>query len=245
MKSLFIAVLFLAPCFLAWNQDQSTRGQVWFSAGVKRELKYDLILNLNTNLRLNQYGQLNTLYQEASVKYDHLDWVKPSIEYRIVTSYNELRNYENSHRLNFNADFRHKIQQIKFGARLRYQMYIGGFSSSGSDLDPSFRVKPHVEWDKPKSKITPEASVEFFYNPVPGPYGQTWNRVRYGLTLNWDLPKSNSVSLTYYYGQKFNAKNNYNEHIVSLEYTYDWKKPKKKKKKKDDDALEEDVVWPE
>jgi len=243
MKSLFIAALFLSSCFLAWNQEQSTRGQFWFSAGVKREIKYDLEVNLNTNLRLNNFGELATLYQEASLKYTKLDWLKPSIEYRIVTNYDERRNYENSHRLNLNADFRHKVKQIKFGARLRYQMYIGGFTSSGSDLDPSFRVKPHVEWDKPKSKITPEASVEFFYNPVNGPFGQTWNRVRYGLTLNVDLPKSNSVSLTYYYGQKFNAKNNYNEHILSLEYTYEWKKAKKKKKK-DDDELEEDIEYP-
>jgi hypothetical protein len=232
MKSLFIVAGFLFSTFVAWNQSQqSTRGQFWFSAGVKREIKYKLEVNLNTNLRLNNFGQLATLYQEASIKYTKLDWFRPSIEYRIVTNYDERRNFDNSHRLNFNADFRHQINQIKFGARLRYQMYIGGFVSNGSDLDPSFRVKPHVEWEIPKSKITPEASVEFFYNPNNGPFGHTWNRVRYGATLNFDLPKSNEISLTYYFGQKFNAKNNYNEHILSLEYTYDWKKPKKKKKK--------------
>lgn len=218
--------------FVAWNQ-QSTRGQFWFAAGIKREIKYDLEVNLNTNLRLNNFGELATLYQEASLKYTKLDWLRPSIEYRIVTKYDERRNYENSHRLNFNADFRHKIAQIKFGARLRYQMYIGGFISDGGDLDPAFRIKPHVSWDRPKSKITPEASVELFYNPVYGPYGNRFNRVRYGLTLDFDLPKSNEISLTYYYGQKFSSKNNYNEHILSLEYTFEWKKAKKKKKEKE------------
>ncbi len=243
MKSLFIAVLFIIPCFLAWNQE-STRGQYWFSAGVKRELKHDLEASLNTNLRLNKFGQLATLYQEASLKYTKLDWFRPSIEYRIITDYDELRNYDNSHRLNFNADFRHKVQQVKFGARVRYQMLIGGFATTGGDLDPAIRIKPHVEWDKPKSKITPEASVEFFYNPQNGPYGHTWNRVRYGVTLNFNLPGSNEIGLTYYYGQRFNSKNNFNEHILSLEYTFEWKKAKKKKKKKDDDALEEDIEYP-
>lgn len=241
MKSLIIVAFFLVPSFMAWNQ--STRGQFWFSAGVKREIKYNLEVNLNTNLRLNNYGQLATLYQEASLKYNKLDWFRPSIEYRIVTNYDERRNYENSHRLNLNADFRHKYKQIKFGARFRYQMYIGGYASNGSDLDPAFRVKPHVEWAKPKSKITPEASVEFFYNPTNGPFGHTWNRIRYGLTLNFDLPGSNEIGLTYYYGQKFNTKNNYNEHILSLEYTFEWKKAKKKKKKNDDE-LEEDIEYP-
>lgn len=241
MKSLFIGVFLLVPSFLAWNQ--STRGQFWFSAGVKREIKYNLEVNLNTNVRLNNYGQLATLYQEASLKYNKFDWFRPSIEYRIVTNYDKLRNYSSSHRLNLNADFRYKFQQVKFGARLRYQLYIGGYASNGSDLDPAFRVKPHVEWAKPKSKITPEASVEFFYNPTSGSFGHTWNRVRYGLTMNLNLPGSNEIALTYYYGQKFNTKNNYNEHILSLEYTYDWKKTKKKKKKNDDE-LEEDIEYP-
>ena len=241
MKSLLIAALFITFSFLAWNQ--STRGQFWFSAGLKRELKYDLDASLNTNLRLNNYGQLATLYQEISLKYTKLDWFRPSVEYRIITDYDELRNFDNSHRLNFNADFRHKVQQIKFGARLRYQMLIGGFATTGGDLDPAIRVKPHVEWDRPKSKITPEASVEFFYNPQNGPFGRTWNRVRYGLTLNFNLPGANEIGLTYYYGQRFNSKSNYNEHILSLEYTFEWKKAKKQKKK--DDELEEDVEWPE
>ncbi len=243
MKSLFIAVLFITPCFFAWNQ-QSTRGQYWFSAGVKRELKHDIDVNLNTNLRLNNFGQLATLYQEASLKYTKLDWFRPSIEYRIITDYDENRNYDNSHRLNFNADFRHKVQQIKFGARVRYQMLIGGFTTTGGDLDPAIRIKPHVEWDKPKSKITPGVGVEFFYNPINEPFGRTWNRIRYGLKLDFNLPGSNELGFTYYYGQRFNSKNNYNEHILSLEYTFEWKKAKKKKKK-DDDALEEDIEYPE
>ncbi len=242
MRAPAFLTLFLGFCLSAWSQ-QSTRGQFWFSAGVTRAIKYDLEANVNTNLRLNDYGQLATLYQEASLKYTELDWFRPSIEYRIVTNYDERRNYDNSHRLNFNADFRHKFNQIKFGARLRYQMYIGGFVTTGGDLDPSFRIKPYVAWDRSKAKITPKLSVEFFYNPEHGLYGKRFNRVRYGASLDFNLPGSNELSLTYYFGQKFNSKNNYNEHILSLEYTFEWKKDKKKKKKNDDE-LEEEIEYP-
>ncbi|MNU65206.1 hypothetical protein D3C71_544950 [compost metagenome] len=242
MRAPVILTLFLGFCLSAWSQ-QSTRGQFWFSAGVTRAIKYDLEVNLNTNVRLNDYGQLATLYQEASLKYTKLSWLKPSIEYRIVTNYDERRNYDNSHRLNFNADFRHKINQIKFGTRLRYQMYVGGFVTTGGDLDPSFRIKPHIEWARPKAKITPKLAVEFFYNLEHGPYGKRFNRIRYGASLDFNLPGSNELSLTYYFGQKFNSKNNYNEHILSLEYTFEWKKDKKKKKKNDDE-LEEEIEYP-
>ena len=245
MKAPVILTTFLLVfCLSARSQQQqSTRGQFWFSAGVTRPLKYDLEANLNTNMRLNDYGQLTTLYQEISLKYGKLSWFKPSVEYRIVTNYDERRNYENSHRLNFNADFRHKIKQFKFGARFRYQMYIGGFVTTGGDLDPSFRIKPYVEWSRSKkAKITPKISTEFFYNPEFGPYGKRFNRIRYGASLDFNLRGSNELGLTYYFGQKFDSKNNYNEHILSLEYTFEWKKTKKKKK--DDDELEEDIEYP-
>lgn len=243
MKSLVSLTLALVVSSLAWGQ-YSTRGQFWFCAGVKRDLKHDLTFSVNTNLRLNNYGQLATLYQEASLKYTKWSWFRPSVEYRIITDYDEARNYDNSHRLNFNADFRHKVQQVRFGMRLRYQLFIGGFLTTGGDLDPAFRIKPHISWSKPKSKITPSASVEFFYNPNNGPYGDRWNRIRYGASLDFNLPGSNEIGLTYYFGQKFDSKNNYSEHILSLEYTFEWKKAKKKKKKNDDE-LDEDMEWPD
>ncbi len=160
-----------------------------------------------------------------------MDWFRPSVEYRIVTSYDSRGNYSNSHRVNVNLDFRMKVQDFKIGTRLRYQGYLGGGSAAagGSDLAPAYRIKPYVEWSN-KSRFTPEVSTEFFYNPVPGPVGNRFNRVRYGLTLNIDAKGPNDLSLTYYYGRKFNTGKPYSENILSLEYSFEWKKAKKSKK---------------
>jgi hypothetical protein len=219
-----LAVLCLTATGVTMAQNRS---QIWFGAAVKRELSKDIIGSAGTNVRMLTDGRLRTLYQELSVKSEHLDWFRPSVEYRFVTSYDELGNYTNAHRYNVNFDFRTKYEDFKFGTRLRYQGYIGSGTGSGSDLDPSYRIKPYVEWSN-KSRYTPELSAEWFYDPIPGPVGNRFNRFRAGLTLNFNAPGNNDISLTYYYGRKYNTGKPYQEHIVSLEYSFDWKGKKKK-----------------
>ncbi len=222
MRTAVVAFFVMASCSV-FAQD---RGQLWLGAGVKREVAKNVVASVGTNARWYNDGTLRTLYQEAAVKSEHLKWFRPSVEYRLVTSYDKTGAYSNAHRLNVNFDFRTKVSDFKLGARFRYQGYLGGGTGSGSDLDPSYRIKPYVEWST-KSRFTPELSVEWFYDPIPGPVGNRFNRVRYGLTGNIDLPGPNDLGITYYYGRKFNTGNPYNEHIVSLEYSFDWKTEKK------------------
>jgi hypothetical protein len=105
--------------------------------------------------------------------------------------------------------------------------FIGSSTSSGGDLDPSLRIKPYVIYEPQKGKIVPEFSTEFFYNPVASATGDRFNRVRFGLTANIELPGSNELGITYYYGRKYNTGNPYQEHLLSLEYGFEWKKKKK------------------
>lgn len=208
------------------NTHAQTRTALWLSGEISREVVKDVSVNFNTNVRFVNPGGLNTLYQELGVKYNGIKWLKPSIDYRFVTSYDDLNNYSNSNRLNFNLDFRHKLKDFKAGVRFRYQTYIAKGVSTDSDLDPSFRIKPYISWEIPKKKFKPSLSVEFFYNPVYGPFGRAFNRVRYGASVEFDLPKKQTLEITYYFGDKFFAKNMYYEHILSLGYAYEWKKKK-------------------
>jgi hypothetical protein len=226
MRGLIVPA-FVFVSLISHTQVQS-RGQIWLGAGIKREVHKDFVLSAGTNARWFNDGSIKTLYQEVCIKSEHLDWLRPSVEYRIVTSYDDLRNYSNAHRLNVNLDFRTKVSDFKIGMRLRYQGYLGGGIGDGSDLDPAYRFKPYAEW-KNKSRYTPEISAEYFYNPIPGPVGTRFNRMRYGLTMNIDAKGPNDFGITYYYGRKFNTGKPYTEHILSLEYSFEWKKPKKEK----------------
>ena len=76
MKRLLIIPLLLISCS-TFAQD---RGEFWFAAGVKREVAKNLTASVGSNVRINYMGQLQTLYQEASIKSDHLSWLRPSLE---------------------------------------------------------------------------------------------------------------------------------------------------------------------
>lgn len=221
MRQLTLFILVSVFSFGIFAQD---RTEMWFSAGAKTKISNHLVASVGTNARIRFDGKLQTLFQDVGVKSEHLSWFRPSIEYRLITSYDEVGNFSLSNRLNFNADFRYKKNNIKYGTRLRYQTFIGNSFSSGGDLDPAFRIKPYAVYELENSKITPELSVEFFYNPVNQENGNRFNRYRIGLTGTIDLPGKNELSVTYYYGRKFNTGNPYNEHLISLEYGFEWKR---------------------
>jgi len=152
-----LLVAFVSGFSFAQNKDQ-----LWLGAGVKRQIAKDVVLSAGTNARIYNDGRLKILYQELAIKSEHLNWFRPSVEYRIVTSYDSRGNYSNSHRVNVNLDFRTKVKDFKIGTRFRYQGYLGGGGSvGGSDLAPAYRIKPYVEWSN-KSRFTPELSTEFF-----------------------------------------------------------------------------------
>lgn len=209
----------------AFAQDRS---EIWLGAGIKREVIKDLVVGVQTNARIQTAGKLETLFQEVSIKSEHLKWFRPSVDYRFITSYADNGNPTYSNRFNVNTDFRKKIKEVKIGFRARYQLVIGSGTGSGSDLDPALRLRPYIEYTIPNTRFSPGFSAEFFYNPQFGEFGQRFNRVRFALGTDVDLPGPNTISFTYYYGRKFNTGNPYNEHLVSLEYGFEWKKKKKK-----------------
>ncbi len=221
MRQLILLLFVSGFSFGLFAQD---RTEMWFSAGAKTKISKNLVASIGTNARVRFDGKLQTLFQDVGIKSEHLSWFRPSIEYRLITSYDKIGNYSFSHRLNINADFRYKSEQFKIGTRLRYQTFLGNFAAVGSDLDPAFRIKPYAIYKLANSKITPELSVEFFYNPVNEVNGNRFNRYRIGLTGTIDLPGKNELSLTYYYGRKFNTGKPYNEHLISLEYGFEWKR---------------------
>lgn len=225
--------LLFSLCLLSLKTYAQDRSELWMGTGVKSELVKNLVFGLQTNARVRTDGGLQTLFQEASIKSEHLKWFRPSVDYRFITSYEKNGNTVYSNRINLNTDFRYKVGKIKTGVRSRYQLFVGNALLTGTDLDPAFRIKPYAQYEIPKTRVTAEVSSEFFYNPQNGPTGDRFNRFRLGLSLGIDLPGPNTLGLTYYYGKRFNTGNPYNENIFSVEYAYEMKRKNKGEKSKD------------
>lgn len=221
MKLAISALLVLSGTFA----QAQYRSQLWLTAGVTTEPVKDWNAGVSSCYRLNTAGfSPATWYQEFSVKYSGFKWVRPSIDYRFISDWQKNGSIQNTHRLNFNVDFRSKLKRFRPGVRFRYQQLLGNFVLTGTDLDPAMRIKPYLTFLPKKGRVQPTVSAEFFYNPLFGEFGQRFNRVRLGLSAEIDLKGPNQLEVTYYFGKRFNTDKLYTEHLLSLEYTFEWKK---------------------
>lgn len=224
---------FLIPffCFfIIFNLSSQTRFESWNAIGLKREISKKMALNFDVNTRSYDY-YFQLLYPEFTISYKLNKWIKPSLDYRLLYQRNDFGNYHFSNRLNVNLDLNTKIwKKIYGGVRVRYQNTFQHFSNSdfyNSEFDQAIRIKPSLEWKPKNSKISLNSSIELFYNTIPDySFSQRLDKIRSSIGTVINLKGPNSLDIKYLYGINVGISNNKSQHIISLAYTFDWKKNK-------------------
>lgn len=194
--------------------------QVWTELGVKGDIikKMDWFVDLKT--RFGDVG-LNQFLPEAGIDYKVTKWFKPSISYRLIAAPNKYGNFKASHRINFNANFKENIDRFRLGLRARYQYAMSGAGQEyDSDFDQAIRVKPSIEYDINNSIFSPKASAEFYYDPVFGPSGQRFTKMRIGIGSALELDGPHSVSFKYQIDKWFRDYSRGLRHVISVSYGY-------------------------
>jgi len=224
----YIAIFILYP-FLGFGQSE---GKVWAEYGVKGEINKKMDWAGEMTTRFGSEG-LETFFPQASLKYKVTSWFRPSIDYRAIFSKDDFKNYSFGNRLNFNANFKFSMDRLSFAGRIRYQYAFGGFGSSAYNVefDQAFRFKPEFSYDIDNSFITPVASIEFFYNPNYGPYGQRFTKYRAFIGVEFELDSPHEFSVGYILDQKIQVPNTATRHVLNISYSYNLGyKPGKNKK---------------
>lgn len=209
---------------------------VWGEYGVKGKVIGDLDWGAELTTRFGSYG-METFFPQLTLRYKVTSWFRPSVDFRSIFNLDEYGNYLNSSRLNFNADFKHAFDRIKLGARVRYQYSfnsLGNNENYDAEFDQAVRIKPSIAYDIKGSIVTPNASIELFYNPAYGPEGRQFRKYRIfaGVDLEFDSP--HEVAVGYILDGEMNRVSPEMVHILSIAYAYnlDFKSKDKKKKKK-------------
>jgi hypothetical protein len=227
MKSSTI-LSFLFISFLGTSQMTQ---ELWLEGNLKYKIDKKQSLSASINSRFYQVN-LQLLFPEVSYKYEVLDWMKVSIDYRGLVERNKYANYHYTNRINANVDFAHKIDRLRLGFRVRYQYAFNGFVSSENyipEFDQAVRFKPSLEYNLNHSKISPTASFEWFYSPVYAVYGKRFTKYRLNLGFNYNLKKGNELSLNYLFGKSINLPKTKSQHILSLSFSHELKRKKKDK----------------
>jgi hypothetical protein len=178
--------------------------------------------------RIDDLG-IQTNFSQFSIKYKLSDWIKPSIDYRLVSNRQENGAYQFSNRLNSNIHFSKELKRFDFGLRLRYQYSFSKLVSQQNDpeFDLAYRFRPSISYDINNSIISPTMSVEYFYNPENSALGNRFTKTRYILGFDLELKGSHELTFAYILDQQINLPDPLQKHIVSISYNYKLKSKKK------------------
>jgi hypothetical protein len=158
----------------------------WVDLSISKKCSKKLDVSLGITNRIGDLG-IQTNFSQFSVKYKLSDWIKPSIDYRLVSNRQENGAYQLSNRLNTNLQFSKEVKRFDFGLRLRYQYSFSKLVSQQNDpeFDLAYRFRPSISYDINNSIISPTMSVEYFYNPENSALGNRFTKTRY--ILGFDL----------------------------------------------------------
>ena len=201
-------------------------GQSEFELWTKIEAEGDIVKHTDWNASVNtRFGNrgINTFFTQFGVEYKVKKWFRPSIEYRYILDQDRYTNFNGSHRINFNANFKKRIDRFSVNGRLRYQYAFNSIGSTvdfNPDFDQAFRAKVTGKYDINDNIFTPLVSCELFYNPEYGPLTPSFSKVRFGIGSSLELDDPHSLSFKYVFDKRLNNFSADSKHIIAVSYGY-------------------------
>ncbi len=226
MKKILIFAILLPTCLLSQREDM-----LWSTLGVKGSINRKIEWSVALTGRFGTYGA-ETTFGQTSLKFKLTKWLRPSLDYRLISNLDDYGNYRYSNRLNLNAELKYELYRLNFELRLRYQSTFSHVKSKpnyNADFDQAIRIKPQITYNIKGSPISPVISFEGFYDPVYGLYGKQFIKYRLFLGIQTNLKESHSFTIGYLQDQKINVPNPLRKNIFSLNYIYSIHKKSSKK----------------
>ncbi len=211
-----LIIIFLLSALPSFGQNEF---MTWVEAGVDGKIIKPLKWSAEVNGRFGAAGA-ETIFPQVGLEYKVAKWFRPSVDYRLIIDKNKYGNYHTSNRININLSFKHEIKRLGYGLRLRYQYAFSRISQDAynADFDQAIRIRPEFEYDIKGSKITPEVSGEFFYDPSYGKLSPGFSKMRLIGGIKINLKGPHTVGIKYQLDKKFRDYSANLRHVLGLSY---------------------------
>ena len=229
MKRNLITLVLLALCTLAVAQEGSyveVRDlESWTSAEFKYKISKKWTFGLQEQIRLdNNSTEIKGLFTEFMAQYELFKNFKVAYGFRWINkndNQGDVQGYEHFFRHQFDASYKHNIDQFWFKYRFRYTTRNeAGISKDEGDIPVKYlRLKATVGYKIKNWKFDPILSGELFNSRENGiNYGLT----NYRLTLGteYKLKNASTIGLFYRMEQELNISYPKTTHIIRLNYTF-------------------------
>lgn len=215
---------FLAICVLSLSSYCSAQSKFehWYSLAADGDIVKRLDWKAELNFRYDTYG-LSTVFPEVGLEYKLNDWLKTTVDYRLVSSRNSARNFVNSSRVNMNLNAKKELfDRFTAALRARYQFSFAGYSTGeyDPDFDQSFRLKPKFEYDIDNFPFTPSIGTEFFLRTIRVPHEPRLSKIRSEIGMEYEGFKNQKLGMKYMLENRFGDTYFKQRHIISISYSY-------------------------
>ncbi len=132
-----------------------------------------------------------------------------------------IQGYENHFRFQFDASYKHKINDFKLDYRLRYQNKndLSISVADGDYANQHLRFKTGIEYNIKNWKLDPQFSAEIFNHFEKGEDGG-FDKYRLTFGTDYDMKKYGKLSLYYRFEKELNVDLPETTNIIGLSYKY-------------------------
>ena len=182
----------------------------WTNLKVQMEITKNLDIFIAPEVRTFN-KEIDKYLSDVGIKYKISKWLDAGITYRYAQESKKKGGFKTSHRLALDLKTSNSYGDFDPTLRLRF---TNKYDVKDSKQIQNLRLKGSIDYDVPKSKITPFVQSEIFYKLTKS----QWSKYRLGAGASLKLSKANSIQMAYILERDVDNKDN--EHIVSLGYKY-------------------------
>ena len=203
----------------------------WTKVGVNLKLNKNWEFGLEEQLRLkNNSSEVDAYFTEINAKYKMKSGLYLGGGFRFIKENDnegKIQGYETHLRYNFDLGYKHSVDRLKLGYRVRYQSKSETEATAGLNGSPNntLRFKIGGAYNIKGWKFDPKLSVEIFNRFAEGDEGGL-SKFRATLGTSYDLKKWGELSAFYRIERELNptyADYPKTTHIAGLSYVYTFK----------------------
>lgn len=200
----------------------------WAKAGVNLKLNKNWSFGLEEQLRLkSNASEVDAFFTEINAKYKMESGLSFGAGFRFIRENDNVGNiqgYESHLRYNFDVGYKHSVERLKLGYRVRFQSKNEIGSTAGANETPNnvIRLKVGGDYNIKGWKFDPKLSFELF-NRFGEDDVKGLSKFRTTLGTSYDLKKYGDLGLFYRIERELNPTYvDYpnTTYIVGLSYVY-------------------------
>jgi len=206
-----ITILIMLALLPLQGNCQENEWNTWTSIEVSKQIAKKLDFSLSPEIRFTDQFEVDEYFIEAGLEYRLFDFLKVGGKYRYLVNERETKSTEYFNRVAFDLKGNYEIKRFDFQLRTRYTNY-NELDTDNDSKDNYLRYRLKLDYDLPKSKITPNVGIEFFHQLKD----QEIDKVRYTIGAEYKINKHHKVGLDYLVQDYL--KDDYRKNIIALEY---------------------------